>query len=106
MDERDDMSLLRQYTENQSEEAFGSLVARHVNLVYAAALRRVGNSHQAEDTAQAVFIILAQKAPRLPKCTRLSGWLYPTTRLTPTTFLRNQSPTTRRLHYALNTSNS
>src|SRR6266705_1420414 len=96
MDELDDMSLLRQYTENQSEEAFGSLVARHVNLVYAAALRRVGNSHHAEDIAQAVFIILARKAPRLPRSTVLAGWLYQTTRLTAANLVRNESRRPRR----------
>jgi hypothetical protein len=34
MQTTDDGALLRQYAENQSDEAFATLVTRHVNLVY------------------------------------------------------------------------
>jgi len=40
----DDITLLREYACNQSEQAFGTLVIRYVNLVYSAALRQVGNA--------------------------------------------------------------
>ena len=78
MQERTDMELLRQYVHRNSEEAFAALVSRHVNLVYSAALRKTGNAHAAEETTQAVFIILAKKAGGLRAPVILSGWLHQT----------------------------
>jgi uncharacterized protein (TIGR03435 family) len=90
MPDLDDITLLRQYAENNSESAFAALAERHVNLVYSVALRNVGNPHAAEEIAQAVFIILARKANKLPQHAVLSGWLYQTTRLTAANFLRGE----------------
>jgi hypothetical protein len=39
--EMEDHELLRQYAEEQSEDAFAELVSRHIDLVYSAALRLV-----------------------------------------------------------------
>jgi RNA polymerase sigma factor (sigma-70 family) len=90
MPELDDIALLRQFAEDNSESAFTSLVERHVNLVYSVALRSVGNTHAAEEITQAVFIILAKKAEGLSRRTILSGWLYQTARLTEANFLRTE----------------
>jgi RNA polymerase sigma factor (sigma-70 family) len=76
----DDMELVREYASHQSESAFETLVSRHVNLVYSAALRQVRNPHLAEEITQAVFVVLARKAGALSPNTILPGWLYRTTR--------------------------
>jgi RNA polymerase sigma factor (sigma-70 family) len=76
----DDMALVREYAANQSEQAFVTLIERHLNLVYSAALRQVGDAHLAEDVTQATFIILAGKAGSLGDKTILSAWLYRTAR--------------------------
>lgn len=90
MTERDDHQLLAEFARENSETAFAALVGRHINLVYATALRSVGNTHAAEEIAQAVFIILAQKAGKLSARVVVSGWLYQTTRLTAANYLRGE----------------
>jgi RNA polymerase sigma factor (sigma-70 family) len=90
MTEPDDIELLREFAENNSDAAFATLVARHVNLVYSTALRSTGNSHSAEEITQAVFIILARKAKKISRKTILTGWLHQTTRLTAANFLRTE----------------
>ena len=96
MQELDDNALLREYAEHGSEEAFTTLVARHINKVYSVALRHTGNPSHAEEITQAVFVILATKCRRLHAAVVLSGWLYQTARLTSVTFLRSEIRRTRR----------
>lgn len=76
-----DGELLRRYAEEGSQPAFTELVQRHGNLVYRAALRRVGgNAHTADDVTQKVFADLARKAPGLVRHANVAGWLYQGTR--------------------------
>ena len=67
MQELDDISLLREYIERDSDDAFAALIERHVDKVYSIALRHVRNPHQAEEIAQAVFV-----TPGLQRC-RIAG---------------------------------
>src|SRR5664279_2484416 len=86
----DDMTLVREFADRQSEPAFAQLVARHLNVVYSAAFRRVGDTHLAEEITQAVFIILARKAASLGPKTMLAAWLYRTTRYAAADALRTR----------------
>jgi RNA polymerase sigma factor (sigma-70 family) len=92
----DDMALLREYARDRSEQAFRTLVERHVNMVHAVALRQVANAQLAEDVTQAVFIVLAQKAASIPHNTILAGWLFRATRFAAANVKRAE---TRREHW-------
>src|SRR4029078_7946566 len=96
MQELDDIALLREYVERDSQETFGVLVSRHVNKVYSVAMRHTRNPHQAEEITQAVFVILARKARRLGKRVILSGWLCQTARLASVTLIRGEIRRARR----------
>ncbi len=77
----DDLTLLRRYAEDRAESAFAELVGRHLNFVYAAALRQVnGDTHLAQDVTQLVFTDLARKARQLSGHRVLTGWLFTSTR--------------------------
>jgi RNA polymerase sigma factor (sigma-70 family) len=96
MQATDDSALLRDYVTNRSETAFEALVSRHGPLVYSAAMRQTRDPHLAEEVSQAVFTILASKAPRLSDRTILSGWLFKTTRFVA---LAQNRMAARRRHY-------
>jgi RNA polymerase sigma factor (sigma-70 family) len=85
-----DIELLRHYVESGSEEAFAELVRRHIDFVYAAALRHVNGSHRAEDVVQTVFTDLARKAGKLSGRADLVGWLYLSTRYAALTIIRSE----------------
>jgi len=88
MAEPTDRKLLEQFARAGAENAFAALAARHVNLVYSAALRFTGDAHLAEEATQAVFIILARKAGGISSRVVLSGWLYQTARLASANIVR------------------
>jgi RNA polymerase sigma factor (sigma-70 family) len=77
----EDRELLRRYVEDRDQRAFGVCVHRHVDLVYSAALRRLGgDAHSASDVTQRVFTALARQAATLAQGVVLPAWLYATTR--------------------------
>src|ERR1700677_2679180 len=74
-----DSSLLQEFAEHRSQTAFTELVSRHSDWVYSAAVRIVRDPHLAEDVAQAVFLVLADKAGKLT-AVPLHRWLFKVTR--------------------------
>src|SRR5262249_11697291 len=60
-DSQADTELLRLYQETREPEAFTEMVRRHRPMVLRTCLRLVGNLHDAEDAAQSVFLVLAQR---------------------------------------------
>jgi len=71
-----DLDLLRQYARDRSQDAFTTLVNRHVNLVFSAALRQVRSPQLAEEVSQSVFADLARQAGDLQPDTILTAWPY------------------------------
>ena len=75
----DDGKLLSEYATRQSEDAFATLVARHVNLVYSAALRQAPTHNWPRKSRKPCSS--SWPARREPQArTVLPGWLYRTTR--------------------------
>lgn len=87
----EDRQRLDEFCSTGSERAFRELVERHLPLVYGTAMRLLnGDSHLAEDVAQAVFANLARKARSLPRGIVLAGWLHRDTRFTALEVLRKE----------------
>ena len=84
-----DRELLDRFAVNNSPEVFRALVARHGSMVYHACLRVVGNPHEAEDAAQAVFIVLFQRPPTAVQS--LAGWLHAVARKTALKAIRSRA---------------
>ncbi len=88
---RSDVELLREFVRTRSDESFATLVQRHLNLVYSAALRQVRSPHLAEEVVQSAFADLARKAHSLAPNTILSAWLYQVTRRTAIDAIRRET---------------
>lgn len=71
-----DGSLLSRFLTKRDDAAFAELVARHGPLVFGVCLRRLGQSSDAEDAFQAVFLALANQANELAGRQVLGPWLY------------------------------
>jgi RNA polymerase sigma factor (sigma-70 family) len=93
----DDAHLIRAWAKNRDEEAFRTLVDRHLNLVYSVAKRILNNDeHLADEVAQGVFIVLARKAPSFPRGVILPAWLYRTTQYAAAQAIRAEARRTDR----------
>jgi RNA polymerase sigma factor (sigma-70 family) len=86
-----DLELLDQFAREQSQDAFTTLVKRHLNLVYSAALRQVRSPQLAEEVSQSVFANLALNAAKLSPNTILTAWLYRATRNTAIDVVRREA---------------
>lgn len=67
-------SLLSRYVRTRDAEAFGGLVTRHKDMVYAACRRILGNRTDAEDAAQECFLALMRHPERAQGSP--AGWLH------------------------------
>lgn len=76
--ETTDREFLAALRAGRTQPAFSELCGRYTNFVYAACLRILNDSHDAEDATQATFLILFNKARRLPADVFLKGWLHQT----------------------------
>ncbi|MBC7783654.1 MAG: sigma-70 family RNA polymerase sigma factor [Burkholderiales bacterium] len=89
---RDNGELLVAWSDDRSSDAFEELVRRHVDLVYATAVRSLGGDRQlADDVTQAVFLILSKKARTIRSGAALPAWLHQTTRYAATNARKMQS---------------
>ena len=62
--------------DESAEAAFAALVERHGPIVQRVCLDVIGDLHDAQDAAQAVFLILARKARSIRKPESLGPWLH------------------------------
>ncbi len=97
-----DSSLIAEFNARRSEEAFAALVRQHVNLVFATALRQVGDAGAAEEITQNVFVALAQAAGKLRSHPTIAGWLHQTALNKSREWLRSELRRRRREQVAVN----
>ena len=74
-----DRQLIERFTtrrDSTGEAAFAALVMRHGPMVLGVCQQLLGNRHDAEDAFQAVFLVLARKAPSIHEPELLGNWLY------------------------------
>ena len=77
-------------------KAISEIVERHQAMVYGTCLRILGNKADAEDAAQATFILFLRKCGKLKRGTFLSGWLYRTARFVSREHIRKSARRKRR----------
>jgi RNA polymerase sigma factor (sigma-70 family) len=71
-----DAEVLQRFLVQREEAAFSLLVQRHGPMVHAVCRRILGDSHSAEDSFQATFLVLVRRGASL-RCTgSLANWLY------------------------------
>lgn len=74
-----DEQLLQQFlsgTNETAEAAFAALVEKYRGIVHRVCIDVLGCSHEAQDAAQAVFLVLARKARSIRKPESLGPWLH------------------------------
>ncbi len=90
MDETD-ARLVERFRRENSQDAFGEIVGRYVDLVYSAARRQVRPEELAEEVAQSVFADLAKEIRKGREVLPLSAWLHVVTRRTAIDAIRRES---------------
>lgn len=103
MNERhQDFESLRRFSREGEQSAFGDVVRRHFDLVFATALRKVEENGAAQEVAQNVFTALARKAWKFAPDDSLPAWLYKTALLESKSWLRGELRRRRREETAAN----
>jgi RNA polymerase sigma factor (sigma-70 family) len=97
----DDWQTLSEYVRTGAENAFRSLVDRHLGLVHSIAMREVRDPELAREVSQAVFVLLARKARSFRPSVVLSAWLFRTTRFVALRALRSEQRRQRREQEAM-----
>jgi RNA polymerase sigma factor (sigma-70 family) len=96
MNERaQDFELLQRFARGE-QSAFADVVRRHLDLVLATALRKVGDAGGAQEISQNVFSVLARKAWRFAPDDSLPAWLHKTALLESKSWLRGELRRRRR----------
>src|SRR5438445_7596093 len=95
-DQCQDFELLQRFTREGEQSAFADLVRRHLDLVFAIALRKVEDSGVAQEVAQNVFAALARKAWQFAPDDSLPAWLYKSALLESKEWLRGELRRRRR----------
>ena len=96
MSELADQDLLSKYASCGDERAFKCLMDRHREMVFATAIRSLGDRALAEEVTQNVFSALAAKAVRLREVKSPAGWLYKSARLEVAMMVRGERRRRRR----------
>ena len=91
-----DFDLLSNFARHGEQPAFADLVHRHLDLVFATALRKVEDPGAAQEVAQNVFAALARKAWRFAPDDSLPAWLHKTALLEAKSWLRGELRRRRR----------
>ncbi len=75
-DKRSDGELLAAVVSREAQDCFTELVRRHGSMVLGVCRRQLGDKHDAEDAAQAAFLVLWQKGRTLRRRSSVAGWLH------------------------------
>src|SRR5437899_100784 len=71
-----DGQALERYRQGGDPSAFAALVERHGAMVLGVCRRVLGNGHDAEDAAQAVFLLLLRQARSIGLRESVASWLH------------------------------
>jgi RNA polymerase sigma factor (sigma-70 family) len=93
---RQDFELLQRFTRDGEQAAFADVVRRHLDLVFATAMRKVEDAGAAQEVAQNVFAALARKAWRFAPDDSLPAWLHKAALLESKSWLRGELGRRRR----------
>jgi RNA polymerase sigma factor (sigma-70 family) len=94
-----DSDLLMAYAKDGNEAAFGTLAARHVDMIFSVSLRRSNHRQLAEEATQNVLLALSINARKLAHLhTNLHGWLHTATKFEVAKLQRRESRLKKREH--------